>query len=62
MCKLSTILIIISILMVLSGGIKDVFKKDLITINGYSPSREHYWNDGLYILILAAVLRHFFRI
>jgi len=62
MCKFTTILIILSILLVSMGGIKDIFKKDLIRINGYSPSREHYWSDGLYLLLLAAVLRHFFRI
>lgn len=49
-------------MMVMAGGIKDVYKKDLITINGYKPSREHYWNDGLYLLILAVVLRQYFRI
>ena len=46
-----TLLIILSVVMATLGGLSDLSGQRLIV------SKEHYWNDASYLLLLAIVLK-----
>lgn len=53
MKKITIIVLILSLIAVAIGGMSDW------TGNRYIISKEHYWSDGLYLLVLAIFLELF---
>ena len=49
--NISTALIFLSLIMVSLGGLSDLTGKRFII------SKEHYWHDGLYCLVLAIAMK-----
>ena len=46
-----TLLIILSLVMVMMGGWSDMTGKKFIV------SKKHYWNDAMYLLVLAIAIK-----
>ncbi len=53
MKQLTIILVVISIIAIMMGGLSD------LTGKRYLISKEHYWNDGMYLLLLAIFVELF---
>jgi len=50
------ILIILSIILAILAGISDTQNRR-INILGYSPTKQHLWQDSMYLLVFALVLK-----
>lgn len=55
---LSRVLLIVSLAMVAMGGLLDLTGHHRV----FGLTREHYWNDGTYLAVLAIAVHLIFRV
>jgi hypothetical protein len=56
--KLSTLLLVVSLILVGAGGLLDMTRQDRIL----GITRQHLWNDGTYLAVLAIAVHLILKI